>query len=69
MHDIFEPLARTMTLLQGISIPIWKAHQWTKDLVEWLHRASRECNEFGDFDYFPTLKEHGEVKIVIHFYS
>ena len=67
MHYIFEPVARTMTLLQAISILVWKAHEWTKHLVEWLHRASIECNEFGDFDYFPTLKEYGEVRIVIYF--
>lgn len=61
MHDLFEPVARTMNLVQGISVPVWKAHRWTTQLCQWLRRASQECGEFGDMDFFPTLKEHIEV--------
>ena len=52
MHNFFEPVARMMTLLQSISVPVWKAHKWTAMLSKWLCRASRECSEFGDMDYF-----------------
>jgi hypothetical protein len=62
MHDLFEPVARTMTLVQSISVPVWKAHKWTTMLSKWLRRASIECSEFGDMGYFPTLKENVEVQ-------
>jgi hypothetical protein len=61
MHDLFEPVAKVMTLVQSISVPVWKAHRWTTMLCKWLRRAANECSEFGDMGYFPSLEENIEV--------
>jgi molybdopterin synthase catalytic subunit len=53
MVDIFEPVARVMTALQGLSVPVWKVETWSHGLVQWLRRAEEQCTTDGDFDYFP----------------
>jgi hypothetical protein len=61
MYDLFEPVAKVMTLVQSISVPVWKAHRWTTMLCKWLRRAANESSEFGDMGYFPSLEENIEV--------
>ena len=61
MVDIFEPVARVMTALQGLSVPVWKVETWSRGLVQWLRRAEEQCTTDGDFDYFPLMKKHVQV--------
>ncbi|CAB4012744.1 Hypothetical predicted protein [Paramuricea clavata] len=47
MHDVFQPVAKVMTLLQSISLPPWKTYPYAQKLAKWLLDASMECHEFG----------------------
>ncbi|CAB3982584.1 Hypothetical predicted protein [Paramuricea clavata] len=60
MHDVFEPVARVMTNLQGISVPPWKAYRWVQKLITWLKEASRQCHENGNMDFFPTMRDNAQ---------
>jgi hypothetical protein len=62
MTDVFEPVAKVMSSLQGISVPPWKAYHWVQELVEWLRKASLECHENGDMDFFPRMKDSAKVQ-------
>jgi hypothetical protein len=62
MTDVFEPVAKVMSSLQGISVPPWKAYRWVQELVEWLRKASLECHENGDMDFFPRMKDSAKVQ-------
>ncbi len=62
MVDVFQPVAKVMSSLQGISVNPWKAYRWVQDLVRWFKEASIECHKEGDLDYFPRMKKNAEVK-------
>jgi hypothetical protein len=64
MHDVFEPVARVMTNLQGISVPPWKAYRWVQKLITWLKEASRQCHENGNMDFFPTMRDNAQVSFI-----
>ena len=61
MVDIFEPVARVMIKLKGLSVPVYKVDSWTRGLVKWLEKAASQCTARGDFEYFPLMKKHGQV--------
>ena len=61
MVDVFEPIARVMTNLQGLSVPVWKTEKWSRELIEWLRNAAEQCFPNGNFDFFPLMMEHGPV--------
>ena len=65
MHDVFEPVARVMTNLQGISVPPWKAYRWIQQLIKWLKEASLECKQSGNMAFFPIMKDNAEVLLLI----
>ena len=48
MHDMFDPVANVMTVLQGLSIPSWKANMYVKKVIKWLTDASNECHTKGE---------------------
>ena len=50
MHDMFDPVANVITVLQGLSIPSWK-------VIKWLTDASEECHIKGNMEFFPTIKK------------
>lgn len=64
MHDMFEPVARVMTILQSISIPYWKANLYVRKLATWLINASNQCHVNGNMDFFPTMKKNMEVQYI-----
>ena len=61
MNDIFEPVARVMENLKGISVPLLKAYCWVQQLISWLEEAAKECNEGGNMDFFPRMKANATV--------
>ena len=58
MHDMFEPVARLMTILQSISIPQGKTNLYVRKLAKWLIDASNERHANGNMDFFPTMKKN-----------
>ena len=62
MHDMFNPVANVMTVLQGLSIPSWKANMYVKKVIKWLTDAPNECHIKGNMDFFPTVKKNMEVQ-------
>ncbi len=65
MHDVFQPVARVMSLLQGISLLPWKTYPYIQKLAKWLRYASVECHEYGNMEYFPML--NGNIKVYYFF--
>ena len=65
MHDMFEPIARVMTILQSISIPQWKANLYVRKLAKRLIDASNECHINRGMGFFPTMKKNMEVQCSI----
>ena len=61
MNDMFHPVANVMTVLQGLSIPSWKANVYVKKVIKWLTDACNECHIKGNMDFFPSMKKNVEV--------
>ena len=59
---MFEPIARLMTHLQGLSVPVWKTEKWSCKVIEWLKKALGQCVPDGNFNFFPLMKENGPVR-------
>lgn len=49
MIDTCEPVARVMTKLQDLSVPVWKTVIWSRGLIEWLRKTEQECTTYGSY--------------------